>query len=64
MASWARDSRPSSERNKYALLAPGARFVEVKVDPDLGTVPVTRAIEVTACGKLVDPKASPATSSH
>jgi xanthine dehydrogenase YagR molybdenum-binding subunit len=52
------ESRPSKEREKYALLAHGAQFVEVKVDPDLGTVRVTRAIEVTACGKIINPKAS------
>jgi xanthine dehydrogenase YagR molybdenum-binding subunit len=52
------ESRPSSERQKYALLAHGAQFVEVKVDPDLGTVRVTRGIEVTACGKIINPKAS------
>jgi xanthine dehydrogenase YagR molybdenum-binding subunit len=52
------ESKPSKEREKYALLAHGAQFVEVKVDPDLGTVRVTRAIEVTACGKIINPKAS------
>jgi xanthine dehydrogenase YagR molybdenum-binding subunit len=51
-------SRPSPEREKYATLAHGAQFVEVKVDPDVGTVRVTRAIEVTACGKILNPKAS------
>ena len=51
-------SRPSPERENYATLAHGAQFVEVKVDPDLGTVRVTRAIEVTACGKIINPKAS------
>jgi xanthine dehydrogenase YagR molybdenum-binding subunit len=52
------ESRPSKEREKYALLAHGAQFVEVKVDPDVGNVRVTRAIEVTACGKIVNPKTS------
>ncbi|HJX27581.1 MAG TPA: xanthine dehydrogenase family protein molybdopterin-binding subunit, partial [Thermoanaerobaculia bacterium] len=52
------ESRPSPEREKYALLAHGAQFIEVKVDPDLGNVRVTRAIEVTACGKIINPKAS------
>ncbi|HYR27043.1 MAG TPA: xanthine dehydrogenase family protein molybdopterin-binding subunit, partial [Thermoanaerobaculia bacterium] len=52
------ESKPSPERQKYALLAHGAQFIEVKVDPDLGTVRVTRAIEVTACGKIINPKAS------
>jgi xanthine dehydrogenase YagR molybdenum-binding subunit len=52
------ESRPSEEREKYALLAHGAQFIEVKVDPDLGSVRVTRAIEVTACGKIMNPTAS------
>ena len=52
------ESRPSRERQNYATLAHGAQFVEVKVDPDLGIVRVTRAIEVTACGKIMNPKAS------
>ena len=52
------ESRPSPERQKYASLAHGAQFVEVKVDPDLGQVRVTRAIEVSACGKIINPKAS------
>ena len=52
------EARPSKEREKYALLAHGAQFVEVKVDPDFGNVQVTRAIEVTACGKIMNPKAS------
>jgi len=52
------ESRPSEERKKYATLAHGAQFIEVKVDPDLGTVRVTRAIEVTATGKVINPKAS------
>ncbi|HVG31814.1 MAG TPA: xanthine dehydrogenase family protein molybdopterin-binding subunit [Pyrinomonadaceae bacterium] len=52
------ESRPSKEREKYATMAHGAQFVEVKVDPDLGIIRVTRAIEVTACGKIINPKAS------
>jgi xanthine dehydrogenase YagR molybdenum-binding subunit len=52
------DAKPSEERKKYSSLAHGAQFVEVKVDPDLGQVRVTRAIEVTACGKIMNPKAS------
>ncbi|TJV46285.1 MAG: xanthine dehydrogenase family protein molybdopterin-binding subunit [Mesorhizobium sp.] len=52
------ESTPSPEREKYASLAHGAQFVEVKVDPDLGTVKVTRVIEITACGKILNPLAS------
>jgi xanthine dehydrogenase YagR molybdenum-binding subunit len=51
-------AKPSPEREKYATGAHGAQFVEVKVDPDVGTVRVTRAIEVTASGKIMNPKTS------
>lgn len=52
------ESKPSPERQKYALAAHGAQFVEVKVDPDLGIVRVTRVIEATACGRIMNPKTS------
>jgi xanthine dehydrogenase YagR molybdenum-binding subunit len=52
------ESRPSPERANYASLARGAQFVEVKADPDLGYTRVFGAIEVTACGKILHPKAS------
>ncbi len=52
------ESKPSPERQKYALLAHGAQFIEVKVDPDTGFVRVARAIEVSACGRIMNPKTS------
>lgn len=52
------NSTPSPERAKYASLAHGAQFVEVKVDPDLGTIRVSRVVEITACGKILNPLAS------
>jgi xanthine dehydrogenase YagR molybdenum-binding subunit len=52
------ESKPSPERNKYAMLAHGAQFIEVKVDPDTGVVRVTRAIEASACGRIMNPKTS------
>ena len=52
------EAKPSPEREKYATGAHGAQFVEVKVDPDVGTIHVTRAIEVSACGKIMNPKTS------
>ena len=52
------EAKPSPERRKYALQAHGAQFVEVKVDEDLGIVKVTRIIEATACGKIMNPKAA------
>ncbi|MEO6589818.1 MAG: xanthine dehydrogenase family protein molybdopterin-binding subunit, partial [Pyrinomonadaceae bacterium] len=52
------EGTPSKERDKYALQAHGAQFVEVKVDEDLGIVKVTRVVEATACGKIMNPKAA------
>ncbi len=52
------EAKPSDEREKFKTLAHGAQFAEVKVDPDLGTVAVTRVVEVTACGKIMNPKTS------
>ncbi|MBK1817007.1 xanthine dehydrogenase family protein molybdopterin-binding subunit [Luteolibacter yonseiensis] len=52
------EATPSPERDKYTCYAHGAQFVEVLVDPDLGTVKVSRVIEVTACGKIMSPTTS------
>jgi xanthine dehydrogenase YagR molybdenum-binding subunit len=51
-------SRPSPERNKYATAAHGAQFIEVKIDPDTLMVKVTRVIEATACGRIMNPLTS------
>ena len=51
-------SEPSPERDKYATAAHGAQFVEVKVDPDTMMVTVTRVIEATACGRIMNPLTS------
>lgn len=51
-------AKPAKERDKYALLAHGAQFIEVRVDEQLGTVRVVRAIEATACGRIINPKTS------
>ena len=52
------EEKPSDERKKYAIAAHGAQFVEVKVDEDLGIVKVTRVVEATASGKIINPKAA------
>lgn len=44
------------ERGKYATASHGAQFVEVKVDEDLGIIKVTRVVEMTAAGKIINPK--------
>lgn len=51
-------SQPAAARKDYATAAHGAQFVEVKVDPDTGMVKVTRVIEATACGKIMNPLTS------
>ncbi|HEY0459858.1 MAG TPA: xanthine dehydrogenase family protein molybdopterin-binding subunit [Pyrinomonadaceae bacterium] len=51
-------SKPDAERNKYTTQAHGAQFVEVKVDEDLGIVKVTRVVEATAVGKIMNPTTS------
>lgn len=51
-------SRPSAERSQYTTQAHGAQFVEVKVDEDLGIIKVTRVVEATAVGKIMNPKTS------
>jgi xanthine dehydrogenase YagR molybdenum-binding subunit len=40
----------------YAMHAHGAVFAEVKVDPDLGQVRVTRLIGAFACGRVINPR--------
>jgi len=51
-------AHPSTERQKYTTMAHGAQFVEVKVDEDLGIIKVTRVVETTASGKIINPKTS------
>ena len=52
------EAKPSKERANYSTMVHGAQFIEVKVDPNIGNVRVTRVIEVSACGKIINPKAS------
>ncbi|MEZ5307893.1 MAG: xanthine dehydrogenase family protein molybdopterin-binding subunit [Pyrinomonadaceae bacterium] len=51
-------SMPNAERGKYTTMAHGAQFVEVKVDEAIGKVMVTRVVEATACGRIMNPKTS------
>lgn len=51
-------STPNPERGKYTTMAHGAQFVEVKVDEELGLIKVTRVVEATACGRVMNPKTS------
>ncbi|MFT3743778.1 MAG: xanthine dehydrogenase family protein molybdopterin-binding subunit [Pyrinomonadaceae bacterium] len=51
-------ANPGAERQNYATGAHGVQFAEVKIDPDLRTIKVTRMIEVSACGKIMNPTTS------
>jgi xanthine dehydrogenase YagR molybdenum-binding subunit len=44
------------EGKKFSAHAFGAQFVEVRVDPDLGTVRVGRVVSGFAAGKIINPK--------
>ena len=50
----------------YAMHAHGAVFVEVKVDPDLGQMRVTRVVGAFAAGRIINPRtgAQPAVRRH
>ena len=41
---------------EYAMHAHGAVFAEVKVDPDLGQIRVTRMVGAFAAGRVINPK--------
>jgi xanthine dehydrogenase YagR molybdenum-binding subunit len=51
------ESKPDSGlRGKYSIGSHGVQFVEVKVDEDLGIIRVSRVVEATAAGKIINPK--------
>lgn len=49
-------SRPGPESQTHSSSAFGAVFVEVRVDPDLGTVRVPRIVGAYDVGKVINPK--------
>jgi xanthine dehydrogenase YagR molybdenum-binding subunit len=50
------ESKPGDERKKFSMHAFGAHFLEVRVDPDLGTVRVARVVSGFAAGRIINPK--------
>lgn len=50
------ESKPGEEMKKYSMHAFGAQFVEVRVDPDFGTVRVARVVSGFAAGRIINPK--------
>ncbi len=51
-----RESKPGGEAKKFSMRAFGTHFVELRVDPDLGTVRVARVVSAFAAGKIINPK--------
>jgi xanthine dehydrogenase YagR molybdenum-binding subunit len=45
-----------SAQTTYAMFAHGAVFVEVKVDPDLGQMRVSRVVGAFAAGRIINPR--------
>jgi xanthine dehydrogenase YagR molybdenum-binding subunit len=50
------EARPGEEKKKFSAHSFGAVFVEVQVDPDLGTVRVPRIVAAYNVGKLLNAK--------
>jgi xanthine dehydrogenase YagR molybdenum-binding subunit len=50
------EAKPGDEAQQYAMHAFGAVFVEVRVDPDLGTVRLARAVGAYGAGRVLNPK--------
>lgn len=51
-----RSTPDAAERGKYVIASHGAQFVEVKVDEEIGQVRVTRVVQGTAAGRIINPK--------
>ena len=51
-----RDAKPADDADKYARHAFGAQFAEVRIDPDLRTIKVSRWVGAFDCGKIISAK--------
>jgi xanthine dehydrogenase YagR molybdenum-binding subunit len=50
------ESKPSEAAQKYSMHAFGAQFAEVRVDPELGMVRVSRCLGIFGAGRILNPK--------
>jgi xanthine dehydrogenase YagR molybdenum-binding subunit len=50
------DNTPGNEETKYSMSSFGAQFAEVEVDPDFGTVRVSRFVGAYSGGVILNPK--------
>ena len=53
---WGKGARDPASVGDHALYSHGAVFAEVKVDPDLGQVRVTRLVGAFAAGRIINPR--------
>ncbi|MBV9861584.1 MAG: xanthine dehydrogenase family protein molybdopterin-binding subunit [Alphaproteobacteria bacterium] len=49
-------ARPGDEKEHFSMHSFGAQFAEVRVDPDFGTVRVSRLVGAFAAGRILNPK--------
>ncbi|MCQ0988785.1 xanthine dehydrogenase family protein molybdopterin-binding subunit [Jiella marina] len=49
-------SRPPEDAERHAMSSHGAVFAEVKVDPELGQMRVTRLVGAFAAGRIINPR--------
>ncbi|MDB5389611.1 MAG: aerobic-type carbon monoxide dehydrogenase, partial [Planctomycetaceae bacterium] len=50
------DSKAGEEAKKFSIRSFGAHFVEVRVDPSLGTIRIARVVSAFAAGRIINPK--------
>ncbi len=50
------DRKPDADTNEYSRHAFGAQFCEVRIDPDLRTIKVSRWVGAFDCGKVINEK--------
>jgi xanthine dehydrogenase YagR molybdenum-binding subunit len=50
------DAKPSPDADKYSRHSFGAHFAEVRIDPDLRTIRVSRWVGAFDCGRLINAK--------
>ncbi|MBV9521730.1 MAG: xanthine dehydrogenase family protein molybdopterin-binding subunit [Alphaproteobacteria bacterium] len=51
-----REANPGDEKKRYGMHAFGAHFVEVRIDPELGAVRVSRYVGAFAAGRVLNAK--------
>jgi xanthine dehydrogenase YagR molybdenum-binding subunit len=49
-------AQPGEEQTKFSLYAFGAQFAEVRIDPGIGQIRVTRYVGAFDCGRVLNPR--------